>query len=476
MDPSLRTLGERLGRRAREADVGVILRADRDTVHVGGLMDARLGEAVSFEDGGVGVVHALLFDHVQIRRLSGAAASGVVTRTGGPVTVPAGPGLRGRVIDALGGPLDGAGPVTDTRQVSMRPTPLPWLRRQWGLGIASGIPWVDFCAPVAEGYNVLVSGAAMSGRSTLAIDLLAGFLRSGDGPASGVYACQSAPAAAWVRERLRRLGVADRVTLVVAQGAQTAAAAASSAVAIGAEARSRGERAIVVVDDLPIIEAAIASGAGALFRFERDALLRDLRCCAGAAGERVDRLEGSLTVIWVDARRPDRAVDDLSEEFVDAHLRIDTRLDALSGRLPPLSVHARTGGLSPLHFVRKRFWWTIRRWEELKPFLAVASRDVDAETLAADAQGDTAAAMLTIHPHEYVSLACQVARFICWDDGQLADLPLAEVAPFLRALDEHLLAAAPELLAARAPGSGRRADPKLVGAIRDFRRAWRGPG
>lgn len=246
MDPWLRGLGDRLGRRALATDTGVVLSQDRDTVQVGGLMDAQLGEAVTFEDGGVGVVKALLLDHVQIFRLSGGAASGTVTRTGGPVTVPAGPGLRGRVVDALGRPIDAAGPVGDARRVAMQPAPLAWLRRQSGRGMACGIPWVDYYSPIREGDNVLISGAAMSGRSTLAIDLLAGLLRSGDGPASGVYACQSATAAAWVHERLRRVGVVDRVTLVVAAGPSTAAAAASTAigdrgrVAVARRARGRG--------------------------------------------------------------------------------------------------------------------------------------------------------------------------------------------------------------------------------------------
>ena len=244
--------------------------------------------------------------------------------------------------------------------------------------------------------------------------------------------------------------------------------------AIGAESRSRGERAVVVVDDVPMIEAAIAVVAGVLFRFERDALLRNLRCCAGAEGKRVDRLEGSLTAIWVDGRRPDRGVDDLSEEFVESHLRVDARLDALSGRSPQVSAFVSTGGLAPFHFIRKRFWWAIKRSEELKPFLAVAGRELDAGTLAIAAKGDTAAAMLAIHPHEYVSIACQVARFVAWDEGQLVDLHLREVVPFLRALDEHLLRTAPALLEAGLPGWGRRADPRLVSAIRDFRRAWPG--
>ena len=478
VDPSSRAIRDSLRGRPPAADTGEILRADTDTVYADGLTEAQLGEAVVFDDGGVGVVQALLAEEVRISRLTGGKATGGVRRAGGPPTVWAGPGLRGRVVDALGGPLDGRGPLREAHEVPMYPRPLPWLRRQWGRNLPCQIPFFDTFLPVMEGNNIVVAGAERSGRSTLAIDLLAGVLRAGDGAMCGVYACQSAAAGAWARATLEHVGVADRVTVVVARAdgpLMARAAAAASAVAIGGDARSRGGRAVVVVDDVPAIAAAMDEAAGARHTCASAALLRALRGCASVEGEDVSHRLGSLTVIWVDTKRQRRDAYGACEHGVEQVITLDDPPTPLGPRSTTFAWSMTSAQPRWHYYIRKRLALALWRGKELETFVHMA-HELDLATRATIVNSATARELLAIRRHEHVPLPFQSVRLICWAEGLLEDLPREQILPFLRTLDEHLSRTAPDLLDAPAtgtPGWGWQANPALVSKIREHRESWR---
>src|ERR1700675_2002405 len=158
----------------READVGEVLSVGDGIARVYGLDKVQAGEMVEFPNGMKGMALNLETDNVGVVIFgddSGIGEGDTVKRTGAIVDVPVGRGLLGRVVDGLGNPIDGKGPLTDvtrTRVEVKAPGIIP--RRSVHEPVQTGLKAIDALVPIGRGQRELIIGDRQTGKTAVAID------------------------------------------------------------------------------------------------------------------------------------------------------------------------------------------------------------------------------------------------------------------------------------------------------------------
>ena len=160
----------------REVDVaetGTVLSAGDGIARVYGLENALAGELVEFENGLAGMVLNLEEDNVGIAVMGeshGIREGEVVRRTGRIIDVPVGDALIGRVVDALGNPIDGKGAIeTDTRRLLEIKAPGIVGRKSVHESLATGVKAIDAMVPIGRGQRELIIGDRQTGKTAIAI-------------------------------------------------------------------------------------------------------------------------------------------------------------------------------------------------------------------------------------------------------------------------------------------------------------------
>ncbi|AOW14968.1 F0F1 ATP synthase subunit alpha [Hydrogenophaga crassostreae] len=221
-----------------------------------GLAGVRLNELLHFPESRMGYAASLEPDHIACVLLDEPDRVGTgqrVTRGGGVVQVPVGPGLLGRVVDPLGRPLDEGSPIeTDEFLPAERPAPSIIQRALVREPVHTGTLAVDALFPLGRGQRELIIGDRGTGKTSVAVDAL---LAQRDSDLICVYISigQKSEATAAVIDAVRRLGAPERTIFVVA--ASTAAPglqwlAPFSGFSMAEYFRDRGQHALVVIDDL----------------------------------------------------------------------------------------------------------------------------------------------------------------------------------------------------------------------------------
>src|SRR5438094_10618550 len=164
------------GSEADVAEVGQVLSVGDGIARVYGLDKVQAGEMVEFPNGMKGMALNLELDNVGVVIFgddSGIREGDTVKRTGAIVDVPVGRGLLGRVVDALGNPIDGKGPIKseERRQVDVKaPGIIP--RRSVHEPMQTGIKAIDALIPIGRGQRELIIGDRQTGKTALAIDTI----------------------------------------------------------------------------------------------------------------------------------------------------------------------------------------------------------------------------------------------------------------------------------------------------------------
>ena len=253
---------ENLDTRLEFEEVGVVLQVSDGVARIYGLSNAESNELLEFEDGMHAVVMNLEEDNVGAVLLGSAEyvkEGFIVRRTGKIASIDVGEGLLGRVIDPLGEPLDGKGPIEGERFMMPleRKAPGVIFRQPVNQPLQTGLKAVDAMIPIGRGQRELIIGDRQTGKTSIAIDTIinqrANYL-NGD-PVYCIYVAtgQKGSTVASIVNTLREHGALEYTVVVAATAGDSAAMqyfSPFSGAAIGEYFRDTGRHALVVYDDL----------------------------------------------------------------------------------------------------------------------------------------------------------------------------------------------------------------------------------
>ena len=456
---------DRVQPQARFEERGRVLSAADGIARVTGLRGARLNELLHFDEGRLGYAAGLQADSLACvllddsRRLRAGEA---VLRSGDVVRVPVGPALLGRVVDPLGRPLDGGGPIDASEWLpAERPAPGILDRDLVHEPVHTGTLAVDALFPLGRGQRELIIGDRGTGKTALALDAL---LAQRDTDLVGVYISvgQKSESAAAVVEALKRHGAFERCIVVVACGTDAPGLqwlAPFAGFSMAEYFRDRGGHALVVVDDLS--QHAATHRELALLMQQppgREAYPGDIFYVHARLLERAAKLSaarggGSLTALPIaqtEAGNLSAYIPTNLISITDGQIMLDSRLFDL-GQLPAvdtgLSV-SRVGGKTQAPLMREavnslRLDYAV--FQELEMFTRFGT-ELDARVQQQMARGRCIRAVLAQPRLAPQPAALQVALLMALQDGLLDGLNPAGLPALMERLRSGL-PGAPELAA-----------------------------
>jgi F-type H+-transporting ATPase subunit alpha len=244
-------------------EVGFVLTVGDGTAQIWGMTHVCSGEMVEFSSGIKGMVMNLWADRVGVVLFGEdqmIKQGDIVRRTGHMMQVPAGPGLLGRVVDALGRPIDGRGPLQDVEMVPIECAAPGIMDRQSVFQpLQTGIKAIDALIPIGKGQRELIIGDRQIGKTTIALDTILNQKEHAQGPLHQRVVCVYVAIGqkrSTVAQMVRLLQHHDamRYSIVVAATASEAASlqflAPYTACAMGEAFRDDSQNALIVYDDL----------------------------------------------------------------------------------------------------------------------------------------------------------------------------------------------------------------------------------
>ncbi len=243
-------------------EVGTILQVGDGIARAFGLQNAQAGELVEFESGLQGIVLNLEEDNVGIVLLGpaeGIKEGSTVKRTGKIASIEVGEGMLGRVVDTLGNPIDGKGPLEGEKfQMPLeRKAPGVIYRQPVNEPLQTGIKSIDAMIPIGRGQRELIIGDRQTGKTTVAIDTILNqkeFYDKGE-PVYCIYVAvgQKGSTVAGIAKTLEEKGAMAYTTIVAANASDPAPMqfyAPFAGAAIGEYFRDTGRPALIIYDDL----------------------------------------------------------------------------------------------------------------------------------------------------------------------------------------------------------------------------------
>jgi F-type H+-transporting ATPase subunit alpha len=238
------------------AETGSVLMAGDGIARVYGLENCLAGELVEFANGEPGMVLNLEEDNVGVAVMAESHAireGDIVKRTGRIIEVPVGEALLGRVVDAMGQPIDGKGPIetSETRQVEIK-APGIVTRKSVDESLQTGIKAIDAMVPIGRGQRELIIGDRQTGKTAIAIDAI---INQKNTDVFCIYVAigQKQSTVAQVVDRLQTAGAMDYTIVVAATAAEPAPLqfiSPYSGCTMGEWFRDNGKHALIVYDDL----------------------------------------------------------------------------------------------------------------------------------------------------------------------------------------------------------------------------------
>jgi F-type H+-transporting ATPase subunit alpha len=471
-------------------EVGTVVQAGDGIARVYGLDAISYGELVEFESGGWGMALNLDEDDVGCVLFSGQDSvreGETARRTGRIVEVPAGSALLGRVIDPLGAPIDGQGPVKTEKSMPIeRRAPAVIDRKGVSVPLQTGILAIDAMIPIGRGQRELIIGDRQTGKSAIAIDTI---INQKGQNVICVYAAigQKASTTAQVVEIFRQYGALD-YTIVVAATAKTTAAlqyiAPYSACAVAEFFMDQGKDVLVVYDDLS--KHAVAYRALSLLLRRppgREAYPGDVFYLHSRLLERAARLApekggGSITALPI----VETQGGDISAYIPTNVISItDGQIFLLgelffSGQRPAIDVGlsvSRVGGAAQSKAIRKiagRVRLDLAQYRELAVFAQFGS-DLDKATQDQLAHGRRLVEVLKQPQYAPMPLSEEIVVLFAAVNGYLADIKVENVRPWLDQALKYLRYKQAELLAElQAKGElSAEAETTLRAALDDFK-------
>ncbi len=448
-------------------DVGTVLEVGDGIAHIYGLDKAMAGELLDFGNDVYGLVLNLEQESVGAVLLGGETLikeGDTVKRTGRIMQVPVGEAMVGRVVDALGRPIDGKGPI-DTKEFRPVESPAPGIadRKSVHEPLQTGLKAIDALVPIGRGQRELIIGDRGTGKTAIAVDTI---LNQKGQNCICVYVAigQKASTVARVVKTLEDGGAMDYTIIVAATAADSAPLqylAPYAGVAMAEYFMYKGGHALCVYDDLSKHAAAYRAMSLLLRRPPgREAYPGDVFYLHSRLLERAAKLSdalgaGSITALPI----IETLAGDLSAyiptnviSITDGQIMLDTD-SFYSGIRPAISVGlsvSRVGGSAQIKAM-KQVAGTMRldlaQYRELAAFAQFGS-DLDKATKA---QLDRGARMVeTLKQAQYspLSVAEQVLVIFTAVRGHLADIPVSKVVTFHTDFLKFMRTAHPEIAAA----------------------------
>jgi len=238
------------------SEVGTVISVGDGIVRAFGLDKVKAGELVEFQSGITGLVLNLEEDNVGIALFgedTHVAQGDLVKRTGNIAEIPVGEAMKGRVVDALGNPIDGKGEIatTETRQIEVK-APGVVYRQSVNEPLQTGIKAIDAMIPIGRGQRELILGDRQTGKTAIAIDTI---INQKEEDVYCIYVAigQKQSTVAQVVDKLKEHGAMEYTTIVAATASIPAPyqfLAPFSGSALGEYFRDSGRHALIIYDDL----------------------------------------------------------------------------------------------------------------------------------------------------------------------------------------------------------------------------------
>ena len=454
------------------SETGVVIIVGDGIAKASGLDNCMAGELIEFPDGSFGMAQNMEEDTVSITVLGsdqGIKEGDIVKRTGRVVSVPVGEKLIGRVVNALGQPIDGKGDIESEgyRPIEM-PAPGIIERQHVSRPLQTGIKAIDSMIPIGRGQRELIIGDRQTGKTTIATDTI---LNQKGKDVICIYVAigQKRSTVAQVVENLTAGGAMDYTIVVSASASELAPMqyiAPYAGCAMGEHFMHQGKDVLVIYDDLS--KHAVAYRAISLLIRRppgREAYPGDVFYLHSRLLERAAQLSpelggGSLTalpIIETQAGDVSAYIPTNVISITDGQIFLETELfnaGIMPAVNPGISV-SRVGGDAQIKAMKKvsgSLKLLYSQYRELQSFAQFGS-DLDADTKSRLALGERIVAVLKQKNNAPKEVAHQVCIIYAVTHGYLTDVAVERVAEFEKRLEEHMELRHPAVLdAIRASG------------------------
>ena len=454
------------------SETGVVILVGDGIAKASGLDKCMAGELVEFPDGSYGMAQNLEEDTVSIVILGsdqGIQEGDIVKRTGRVVSVPVGEKLIGRVVNALGEPIDGKGEIEAEafRAIEM-PAPGIIERQHVSRPLQTGIKAIDAMIPIGRGQRELIIGDRQTGKTTIATDTI---LNQKGKDCLCIYVAigQKRSTVAQVVETLTVGGAMDYTIVVSATASELAPMqfiAPYAGCTMGEHFMHQGKDVLIIYDDLS--KHAVAYRAISLLirrppgreAYPGDVFYLHSRLLERAAQMSKELGGGSLTalpIIETQAGDVSAYIPTNVISITDGQIFLETELfnsGIMPAVNPGISV-SRVGGDAQIKAMKKvagSLKLLYSQYRELQSFAQFGS-DLDADTKARLALGERIVAVLKQKNGTPKDVAHQVCIIYAVTHGYLAEIDVAKVPEYEKRLEEHMDNYHPQVLEAiRATG------------------------
>ena len=446
--PSLATLKTRIEDykpAATSEEGGVVISSADGIVEVEGMDRAVYGEIVTFENGAKGMVESVEPGRLGIMLFDGAETVGVgtmVTRSGKRAGIPVGDGFLGRVIDPLGEPIDGKGPIEAVGYNPIEKQAPGILERQSvDTPLHTGILAIDSMFPIGRGQRELIIGDRQTGKTSIATDAI---LNQKDTGVLCIYVAigQKASSIARVAEDLKKHGAMGYTTIVAATASDSAPLqyiAPYAGTALAEYFMAQGKSVLIVYDDLSKHAVAYRAISLLLRRSPgREAYPGDVFYLHSRLLERSCRMSdalggGSITalpIVETQAGDVSAYIPTNVISITDGQIFLESALFN-AGNRPAVNVGlsvSRVGGAAQTKAMKKanaNLRIELAQYKDMESY-AQFSSDLDAETRHQLEHGKALTEMLKQPLYQPKTDAEQVVILVLASHGMLDEVPLAE--------------------------------------------------
>ena len=449
----------------QQDEIGYVIQVGDGIAQVHGLDKCTSNELLRFENGSFGMALNLEESCVSVVMLGtdvGIREGGLVKRTGRVVSVPVGEALIGRVVDALGQPIDGKGPI-DSKELRPIERNAPGIieRKSVSVPLQTGIKAIDSMIPIGRGQRELIIGDRQTGKTVIATDTI---LNQKGKNVICIYVAigQKRSTVAQLVDTLARGGAMDYTIVVSATASELAPLqyiAPYSGCTMGEYFMDQGKDVLIVYDDLS--KHAVAYRALSLLIRRppgREAYPGDVFYLHSRLLERAARVApeyggGSMTalpIIETQAGDVSAYIPTNVISITDGQIYLESELfhSGIRPAINPGISVSRVGGSAQIKAMKKvagTLKLTYSQYRELQSFAQFGS-DLDADTKTRLAQGERVVEVLKQDRSSPLDVALQVSILYAVVHNMLMDVPVERISAFENALFDHLTVQHPEIL------------------------------